>query len=127
MWRFLNAVVARTPSESPYFAVQRRHEAGTVFTLCRALFEYLIANDASVAIVTQTYSERQKRNRAFAAEFIAPAQRLRESINTKIVTEEDIQDLALSFGTSDFVIRHQIQNHRLARISKWMSTELVDN
>lgn len=32
------------------------------------------------------------------------------------LTEEGVQDLAEAFGTSSFIIRHQIENHGIARI-----------
>ncbi len=118
-WDFLSGAVGATRHGAPYFAIQKRREPGKVFTLCRAIFEYLTTTDAPAAIVTQTYSDRQKRNRAFAAEFIAPAEQLRGCIRGDTIAEEDIQELAEAFGTSEFVIRHQIRNHGIINISEW--------
>lgn len=88
--------------------------------VCRALFEYLVVpQPESVALVTPTYSERQKRNRAFSAEFVAPAEQLRQVIKGPVVTEEEIQEVAAQFGTSEYVIRHQIIDHDLARVESW--------
>lgn len=113
---FVNAAVAPTRDDSPFFAVTPRSETSKVFMTCRALFDYLTTPDSSAALVTEASSERQKRNRAFAAEFLAPAEALRSRIKTEFVTEQDMQELAAEFHTSDMVIRHQIQNHNLARI-----------
>jgi Zn-dependent peptidase ImmA (M78 family) len=56
-------------------------------------------------------------NRAFAAEFLAPHKMLQVDLSAATVGEEEIEDLAVDYGVSAFVIRHQIENHRLARIS----------
>ncbi|MGE4557185.1 MAG: ImmA/IrrE family metallo-endopeptidase [Desulfovibrionaceae bacterium] len=118
MGEFLNAAVGPTRNESPYFAIApSRVESGRVFLLCRALCEYLTTSESAASIVTDTYSERQKRNRAFAAEFLAPAEQLQKSISRDFVTETEIMALAADFGTSDHVIRHQIENHHLAKVS----------
>ena len=56
-------------------------------------------------------------NRAFAAEFLAPQAMLGSRLSSDVVDEEEIEDLASEFGVSGFVIRHQIENHELARVS----------
>ena len=111
--------MAPTEDNSPYFAVKSNYESGRVFALCRALFEYLTTPEHGIALATGTYSERQKRNRAFAAEFIAPADKIADQIPARgCVSSEDIGVIAAEFGTSEFVIRGQIQNHRLATIQE---------
>ena len=54
--------------------------------------------------------------------------RLRIAIGDQVVTQiEDrvaasvrqVQDIAEEFGTSDWVVRHQIENHGLARLFEW--------
>jgi hypothetical protein len=114
---FLDAVLRRTATGSPRFAIRQAQGPARVFTLCRALFEYLSdPPTATIALVTTAHSERQKRNRAFSAEFIAPAEQLRQCIKVPIVTEAEIQEIAQEFGTSEHVIRHQIENHQIARV-----------
>lgn len=79
--------------DRPAFSIQRRPtEAGNVFNFCRALFEYLAGGENEGAVITRTASERQKRNRAFAAEFIAPVESLQKVIDGGWVDEEDIQE-----------------------------------
>jgi len=114
---FADAMVATTRTGAPYFAVQRSNVHAKTFALCRAVGEYLAVPTDPAAIVTPTHSERQKRNRAFAAELIAPAQELRAYVKSPIVDAEEIQDLAAEFGTSEYVIKHQIENHRIARVA----------
>lgn len=116
--RFLEVLVAITKNGSPRFAVDRSHSPGQTFALSRALFEYLNAPEGAASLVTASYSERQKRNRAFAAEFLVPAHLLRQRLGP-VVTEEEIEELAQKFGVSSYVVRHQIENHRLAHLARW--------
>lgn len=113
----LDAVVDVNESSSPGFALARRSEPTKLFALCRALFEYLVTPEKHPVIVTRSRSERQKRNRAFAAEFLVPATTLRDVLPRPVLTDEDVDDLAEQFGVSAAVIRHQIENHALAALT----------
>ena len=95
----------------------KRNEQAKVFTLCRSLSEYLTSTLHEPQLVTRARSDRQKRNRAFAAEFLVPADALRKELPTKIVNDEDIDDLAIEFGVSSALVRHQLANHDLARVA----------
>lgn len=109
----IDAISAPTGTGSPLFGFSSRfREESKKFILCRALSDHLASGQPS--LVTRSDTEHQKRNRAFAAEFLAPAKLLSERINRAIVGEEDIEELAQEFQVSDLVIRHQIQNHDLA-------------
>lgn len=110
----LDAIGATNARQSPGFAISERREESIRFAFCRGLFEYLTLPEGQPLIVTRARSERQKRNRAFAAEFLVPADRLREALPGQVVGNEDIDDLAADFGVSPSVIRHQIDNHGLA-------------
>lgn len=116
---FLDAVMAVNRVGGPCFAVSAISQHSRTFAVCRALFEYLHAGDADAALVTTTRSDRQKRNRAFAAEFLVPAAQLRRRVSGPYVTEEQVQKIAEDFGTSDWLVRHQIENHGLARVFEW--------
>lgn len=118
-WRFSNAAVAANKTNSPCFGIVAKHKNSQVFNVCRALFEYLISPMPLQAIITNANTDRQKRNRAFAAEFIAPSEQLRKEIDGKSLTEEDIQDLAELFETSEMTVCHQIQNHQIAALPEW--------
>jgi IrrE N-terminal-like domain len=107
----LDALGATNSRHSPGFAISSRREEAVRFAFCRALFEYLTIPEGQPLIVTRARSERQKRNRAFAAEFLVPADLLREALPGSVVGDEDIDDLAADFGVSPSVIRHQIENH----------------
>ncbi|HEX5715833.1 MAG TPA: ImmA/IrrE family metallo-endopeptidase [Thermoanaerobaculia bacterium] len=110
----LDALVATNSVESPGFAVPKRREEAIRFAFCRALFEYLKTPIGQPLLVTRSRSDRQKRNRAFAAEFLVPADLLREAIPGHRLSYEELDDLAANFGVSSSIIRHQIENHGLA-------------
>lgn len=114
----MDALVANNSFGSPGFVIHARRGEAVRFALCRALFEYLKAQDGEPLLVTRAHSDRQKRNRAFAAEFLVPADLLREALPRQMVEGEEVDDLAASFGVSPSVIRHQIENHRLATLSE---------
>ena len=87
------------------------------FTICRALFDPLTNPGLDRAtLVSRASSESQQANRAFAAEFLAPAGMLRQRVCAQVVEDEQIEDLASEFGVSSMVIRHQFENHRIAEI-----------
>jgi hypothetical protein len=112
----IDAVSAPTRSGAPLFGFSNRlRDESRRFVLCRALSDQLASSQAS--LVTRSETEHQRRNRAFAAEFLAPAESLKERITGDRVGEEDIEDLADEFQVSDRIIRHQIQNHNLASLA----------
>lgn len=57
--------------------------------------------------------------RAFAAEFLAPAEALRQRLGGEQVSPDEVEDLACDFDVSGYVVRHQIENHNLAQIADW--------
>ncbi|MFN7933390.1 MAG: ImmA/IrrE family metallo-endopeptidase [Bryobacteraceae bacterium] len=85
------------------------------FLLARALGDYFAAGHP--LLITKGQSEHQQRNRAFAAEFLAPAASIRALITSRRLDEEDITELAERFEVSSYVIRHQIKNHELAEVA----------
>ena len=113
----VDGVVTRNANENPAFAFRRHGEAGRRFHLCRALAEVWMS-PGSDALLTRAYSESQQRNRAFAAEFLAPSSGLRSRVSGSVVDGEDLDGLAVEYGVSSQVVEHQIANHHIARISR---------
>lgn len=103
-------------NDEPSFAFRPSGEHGRRFRLCRAVGE-TVTCPRSAAILTRSNSERQRRNRAFAAEFLAPARSLREKVTGIVVDDDEISDLAEEYGVSSYVIGHQIQNHQIAELA----------
>jgi len=85
------------------------------FTLSRSLW-HLIWDDDPVFLVTGAYTDRQKTERAFAAELLAPAMGIAERLESEpgAVSDEELDQMADHFGVSPRVIDHQIRNQLLA-------------
>ena len=113
---WLNAVAASNRTGSPALAIGKRHGDSAKFAFSRALFEYLTQPESSACIVTSARSARQQRNRAFAAEFLAPAGLIHARLSGDHIYSDEVDDLATEFGVFSSVIRHQIENHRLAEV-----------
>jgi Zn-dependent peptidase ImmA (M78 family) len=86
------------------------------FLLARALGVFLEGGNGRHALLSAAVTEDQKRNRAFAAEFLAPAEGIRERLTSETISADDIDDLSHAFDVAPMTIQHQIQNHRLATI-----------
>ncbi|WP_421620844.1 hypothetical protein [Alkalilimnicola ehrlichii] len=71
---WLDALTERSGEHQGGVALAARQEIPTRFAFCRGLMELLAGEGPVTSLVTAARTERQKRNRAFAAEFLAPAQ-----------------------------------------------------
>lgn len=111
--RLFDALVVSSGHGAPGFALDKHRDDARKFALCRGLFEYLNTANGQPLLITREQTERQKRNRAFAAEFLAPSALLSEFVSGRTVDEEELDDLAEEFGVSSLVIQHQFQNHRI--------------
>ena len=114
--RLIDGVVAGGEQESYAVGLRRAGEFGQRFTFCRAIGEAITS--CTDSLVTRGVTERQQRNRAFAAEFLAPSSGLRERVSHWVVGTDDVEDLAEEYGVSPYVIRHQIANHGIARLTE---------
>ena len=107
-------------SDSPSCVVVRKPPAGRRFLLARALGDYMGREEPGPAILATLETARQARSRAFAAEFLAPAEWVRTQVgHARFVDGEAMDDFAVELGVSSWVIRHQIQNHDIAEISSF--------
>ena len=113
----VNGVVTSDEDGLPSFALRHGREANRRFHFCRGLAEVL-TSPGSPALLTQARSDRQQRNRAFAAEFLAPAAALQARVPRPTLDEEDVEELAAEFGVSSWLIAHQLENHQIAGIWK---------
>jgi Zn-dependent peptidase ImmA (M78 family) len=95
--------------------VSRRRAESFRFAFCRGLYEYLFGMRLP-ALVSDADADEQKRNRAFAAELLAPADALRRQLTGSVVTADEVDDLAERFMVSPLVVRYQLRNHRLAEV-----------
>lgn len=112
----VDGVVALDREERPGFAMKPATERARRFTLCREIFEYLAVPGGAPAIVTRGATYRQQRNRAFAAELLLPSAALRARFPEGRVTLEEANEIADEFAVSWAVVKHQLENHRIAEI-----------
>lgn len=112
-----DALVATNSRDSPAFAVSRRPATSARFQFCRGLYEFLGTADHGPWLVTKAPSDRQRRNRAFAAEFLAPAEVIQKQVSGSVISGDEVEELAAHFGVSSFVIAHQLENHRIAAVA----------
>lgn len=109
-------MITRDYERHPGFAFRAfSGEACKRFHFCRALGEALVS-PGTETLLTKAYSEHQQRNRAFAAEFLAPSAGLRERVSGRVVDGDEIDELAAAFGVSSRVVEHQVRNHNLAEV-----------
>ena len=106
-----------TAADAPSCMTAPRSETGKRFLLARALGDYLDRSEPGPALLSSLATSRQARSRAFAAEFLAPAESLRRRLNGGPVEPETVDELGVEFGVSSMVIRHQIENHELATVA----------
>ncbi|MFC0864489.1 ImmA/IrrE family metallo-endopeptidase [Sphaerimonospora cavernae] len=85
------------------------------FTLARALCRYLWEPEP-LFLVTAAYTFRQKVERAFATELLAPAAGIAELLDVApdAALPDDLEKIAARFQVSPIVIKHQLENQLLA-------------
>ncbi len=111
----VDGVVTRGASGNVALGLRERGDAGRRFLLCRALGEVFYSQGD--ALLTKGATARQRLNRAFAAEFLAPSASLAKRIVHPTVDGEQVDDLAEEFGVSTRVIQHQLENHQIAEFA----------
>jgi hypothetical protein len=113
---FLDALTGSNHCRNPKFLIEKKRASSRQFAFCRALFEHLTSPRGQFAAVSGLRTDRQQMNRAFAAEFLVPHRMLRGDLSGATIGEDEIDDLAVDYGVSAFVVKHQIENHRLASV-----------
>lgn len=88
------------------------------FLKAQAFCEQLVRstdNEEGYALLSRAQTDRQARNRAFAAELLAPADDLRNALAAGY-DPDDLESLSAHFKVSEMVIRHQLENHELVAV-----------
>ncbi len=106
-------------ADSPACALADGRETSRRFLLARALGDYLGRTEQGPAILSGLATDRQAQSRAFAAEFLAPADSLRQRLGSEQIPPDIVDDLALEYGVSSYVVRHQMDNHNLGQVAEW--------
>jgi Zn-dependent peptidase ImmA (M78 family) len=113
----IKLLVGANKNQSPVFVLPHGnpyYESNRKFLIARGLYEYFYGGDLS--LVSSVDVESQKRNKAFAAEFLLPSATLRKRIKSQYISEDQIADLAEEFNISTKVVEHQIENHNIAQV-----------
>ncbi|GAA4571830.1 ImmA/IrrE family metallo-endopeptidase [Planotetraspora kaengkrachanensis] len=113
--RGLQAVAGTAEGAGPLAVIEPdRPISSRRFTLSRALWHYLWESEA-LFLVTSAYTDRQKVERAFAAELLAPADGIRELLGDapESAVQDDLEGIADHFQVSPMVIKHQLENQLL--------------
>jgi hypothetical protein len=116
--RELEAVVKLADKLGPQVATSKGRESSKGYLLARSLCEYLCSDAQESALLTRIGSDRQKRNRAFAAELLAPADGLRQLVSGSRIARDEVTEVASDLGVSEWVVEYQVQNHRIAKIDR---------
>lgn len=94
--------------------VSRRGGGSPRFLSARALALALLGRRER--LITDSVSHSQRVARAFAAELLAPVAYVQTRVTRSTVTQEHLAEIALDVGVQPLVVRHQIENHRLATL-----------
>lgn len=88
------------------------------FQLAATFADFLFSGDGGLFLSTGASTDRQKTNRAFAAEFLAPIEGIKDRWSVKKMPYPNFDDIASQFGVSPYIVRYQVQNqaeHLLAQ------------
>ena len=88
-------------------ALKKRHPTGRRFALARIIGDHLVTGEGEDLLpVTDTHTDRQRFQRAFAREFLCPFDALREDLGNRIPDDEFMEDAALRFDVSPVLVRN---------------------
>lgn len=112
------AYVGPNASGAPGFVLAAATPQRRRFLLARALGFYLWPTSRKEGLITMAATTEQKRNRAFAAELLAPADALRAAIQGPVVGSDELDQLAHHYGVTSELIRRQLANHQIATVGE---------
>jgi len=114
----IEAIVGCTPDDGrPSVVVARKGSPeGTRFRLARALYLHVSgALGSGPRLLSGASTTTQRSSRAFAAELLLPAAALAGRIRGAVCRAE-VDDLAEEYQVSDWVVKHQIENHGIGAL-----------
>jgi hypothetical protein len=109
--------VRETDSDEWNLVFSRPYPDSRRFAAARYLGDWISAPTGDRWLpLTDTHSARQQFQRAFAAQLLCPVQGLADKLGGQALVGRRIEDAAAYFGVSPLVVKHQVDNHRLASI-----------
>ena len=109
--RRIEGIVAAT---APACVMVPQRRSSKRFLMARALGDFVSRREPRLGILGSQHNDRQARSRAFAAEFLAPAEVLYGRWITSDAPDEEVDELSREFDVSTRVIWHQIDNYERA-------------
>lgn len=109
-----------TTTGAAALVLRRRYKKPVArFSTARALWHLVQDSTPQRFLLTTAHADRQRSERAFAAELLAPANGVEQLLPDLggIVTAEDVEDVAGHFAVSPLVIRHQIENQLALQVA----------
>ena len=103
--RGIEGIVA---SEAPACVTVSRSHSGKRFLKARALGEFVSSKEPHLGILGSLHNDRQARSRAFAAEFLAPAEVLYNRWSASDAPDDEVEDLSREFDVSPRYCRHKM-------------------
>lgn len=108
----IQALGSSAPGTSPVMVLGRRQSrTATRFTAARALW-HAVYDRPGFFLVTSASTGRQKAERAFAAEVLAPAQGIADILGDRLAsaTTDDLEQVAEHFDVPALLVQHQVEN-----------------
>lgn len=99
-----------------HFTLSGRRETGKRFSLARLLGDVFYSQhlpQERLFIATNSHSERQRFQRAFAQSLLCPAESLFEWLGTKRTNDEACEKAAEHFNVSPLTIKYLLENKAL--------------
>ena len=102
-------------ADSPVCVGTARSDSSRRFLQARSIGAFLSSSGSGPSLLSTMATDFQVSTRAFAAEFLAPAEQLRVRMKGG---RTSVTALAHEFRVSKFVIAHQIKNHHLGYVAQ---------
>lgn len=112
---------SRRSEQSPEVTLPRRSKNSERFTATRALWRVATGAEGPF-LLTSAHQPTQQASRAFAAEFLAPAEGIREFLapdHGDAVDADAITAASVHFGVHEQLVAHQIENQLGHSLDTW--------
>ncbi len=101
--------IVREDTNGMGLAIVQQDKRDPKFQLA-AFADFLLSQSNQFFLSTQASTDRQKRNRAFAAEFLAPIEGIKDRWSPHKSSEANHEAIARDFGVSGFIVQYQVKN-----------------
>jgi hypothetical protein len=102
--------IASKNADGLALAVTKQSARDPRFQLVATFADLLFSESGELFLSTGASTDRQKRNRAFAAEFLAPIEGIKGRWSTSRSPEVNQEDIARDLAVSPYIVRYQILN-----------------